>query len=216
MTAQLWLSKMLFDVLRTIDSQTHSLAKARILEVGCGGGRWTRFIAEVTHKPELITGIDLSAPTIELAKRMNPAITYRVADLVEEPIGAVYDLILAWGVFLHFPSESTVKKALRNISNSLTKDGLFIFFDAWARSHFNPPVDAESWGFNPEEIIRMAASEGLTPTFRKNVYRLFPGRKHSEQYYGIIPSWLVRACEIISPTPPGNYFVVFGREREEK
>ena len=215
MPSQLRLTDAFFDVLKAVDQQ-HSLANARILEIGCGDGRWTRFIAEVTHRPSLITGTDLSAPRIELARRMNPAISYHVADAVEEPIGATYDMILAWNVFIHFPSEVMIRKALQNIHKSLSENGVFVFFDAWAHSHFEAPSDSQSWGFNPKEIIELAKSEGFTKLFRKNMFRIFPRGKHSEQYYGVVPSWLVRGCEIISPTPPGNYFLVFGRERDRE
>jgi 2-polyprenyl-3-methyl-5-hydroxy-6-metoxy-1,4-benzoquinol methylase len=215
MTSQLRLSQALYDVLRRLDSLGHDLGKARILEVGCGGGRWTRFIAEITMEPENIKGTDLSAPRIEVARRMNPAIAYEVADVVETPIDREYDIILAWDVFMHFRIREQITKALQNIRNALSKSGVFIFFDAWARTHFQSSPDAESVGFNPDEIVRLACAIGFAPIFRKDVFKIFPGGRHSEQYYDHVPSWLIRMLEAISSTP-GNYFEVFARESEAK
>lgn len=215
MPSQLKLSADLFQVLKRIDSQGHSLANARILEVGCGDGRWVRFIAEITHQPEFITGTDLSAPRVALAKKMNPAIECQVADVVETPIDGKFDIILAWDVFTHLKTEEQIRKALRNIHNALSERGAFIFFDAWAKTHFKSSTNEDSHGYRPEEIMHLAGIERFTPVFRKNVFRIFPGGRHSEQYYGHAPNWLIRFFEAVSPTPPGNYFIVFRRRESE-
>ena len=216
MPSQLKLCTALAEVLKKIDGEKCSLADARILEVGCGDGRWTRFISEITHKPELITGTDLSRNRIELARRMNPSINYDVADIVEESIEGTFDIILAFDVFMHLPTEAMIRTALNNIHESLSNDGVFIFFDAWAHSHSNPVANADSWGFNPKEITKLVESQGFTKLFRRDVFRLFPRGKHSERYYGVVPSWLLSTSEALCPTPPGNYFVVFGKEVEKK
>jgi len=216
MASQLKLSADLFQVLKRIDSQGHPLANARILEVGCGDGRWVRFIAEITHQPEFITGTDLSAPRVALAKKMNPAIECQVADVVETPIDEKFDIILAWDVFTHLKTKEQIQKALRNIHNALSERGVFIFFDAWAKTHFKSVANEDSHGYRPEEVVHLAGIEGFTPIFRKNVFRIFPGGRHSEQYYEVLPTWFVRFFEMICPTPPGNYFIVFGKESEAK
>jgi ubiquinone/menaquinone biosynthesis C-methylase UbiE len=48
---------------------------ARILDVGCGGGRTTGYLAERGYR---VTGIDLSGRLIALAKKSFPAIDFRV------------------------------------------------------------------------------------------------------------------------------------------
>ena len=211
MLPQLRVNEVLLDVLKTIDSQHRPLTDARILEIGCGDGRWTRFIAEVTHAPELISGTDLSKPRIEFAKRMNPAIDYQVKDVVEEPIGATYDVILALDLFMHFSTEAMIKTVLKNIHDSLSEDGIFIFIDAWARSHFEASADADSWGYNPQEIYDFAKPEEFTPLFRRTIFRHLPRKRTSEQYYGVLPDWLVRVSESMFPYPPVNFIIVFGK-----
>lgn len=215
MPSQLYLSGTLFDILHNEIAPRIDLSKAKILEVGCGDGRWTRFIAEVTHKPENIAGTDLSEARVDLATQMNPAIKYEVADILK-PIAGQFDCVLAWDVFMHLEPEETIRKALRNINDCLSQKGLFIFFDAWAKSHFDGPKNAESWGYHPDEITRIAKLEGFRPLAKKTVFRILPGGRHSEQYYGMAPMWFVHACEAVSPTPPGNFFIVFGKEGEAK
>jgi SAM-dependent methyltransferase len=214
MPSQLYLSGVLYQVLRNDVAPRIDLSTAKILEVGCGDGRWTRFIAEITHKPENITGTDLSKARMDLATQMNPAIKYAVADLMQ-PIDGAFACVLAWDIFMHLESEEEIRKALRNINDCLSPKGLFVFFDAWAKSHFTGPKDAESWGYHPDEITRIAKLEGFKPLSKRTVFRVLPGGRHSEQYYGSVPTWFVHACEAVSPTP-GNFFVVFEKERVVK
>lgn len=210
---QLHMSRAFQVVLRRVNGLGHDLGKARILEVGCGDGRWTRFIAEITTNPQNIKGTDLCIPRIEIARRMNPAIDYQVSDVVKTPIEGKFDIILAWDVFMHF-NEAQSQKALKNIYDALSEHGVFIFFDAWAHSHSDAPVDSQSWGFNPSEIIHLADSEGFTKIFRRNLFRIFPGGRHSEQYHKSHSSRAVSFFEMICPGHPGNFFVVF--EKQEK
>jgi len=216
MSSQLRISQVFHQVLKRLADSGLNLADARVLEVGCGGGRWTRFIAEITGQPANIIGLDLSEPRIEHARRMNPAIRYRVADVVETPIGDTVDIAVAISVFMHFESEDSIRKALRNVWGSLSENGAFIFFDAWADSHFAPSGDSDSQGFRPDEIIQLARSEGFSPRFKLDVFRIFPGSHHSEQYYRFLPSVLIRFFEIVCPTKPGNFFIVFDKECERK
>lgn len=215
MPSQLYLSGVLFQILRNTVAPRIDLATAKILEVGCGDGRWTRFIAEITHRPENITGTDLSDARIGLASRVNPAIKYAVADILQ-PIEERYDCVLAWDVFMHLESEGDIRKALKNIHECLSAKGVLIFFDVWAKSHFDAPKDVDSWGFHPDEVLKLAESEGFTQLAKKKVFRILPGGRHSEQYYGMAPTWFIHTCEAISPTPPGNYFLVLGKESEAK
>jgi len=213
MDSQLWMCQSLFDVFRQLDRRGYDIGNLKILEVGCGGGRWTRFMAEITANPTNIKGTDLSSERITVAKWMNPAIKYEVADVVETTIQEKFDVIMAWDVFMHLKSEEQIRKALKNIHQALTERGVFIFFDAWAKTHFIIS-DAESVGFNPEEVVDLASREGFAAIFRKDVFRIFPGGRHSEQYYGHVPTWLIRLLEMMFPTP-GNYFIVF-RKSEAK
>jgi len=64
--------------------------------------------------------------------------------------------------------------------------------------------------------VHLAGIEGFTPIFRKNVFRIFPGGRHSEQYYEVLPTWFVRFFEMICPTNPGNFFIVFEKRRAMK
>lgn len=189
--------------------------EARFLEVGCGDGRWTRFIAEVTHKPENITGTDLSAPRIALAKKMNPAIDYQVADVVSDKINVTSNVILAWDVFMHLPREEEIRKALKNINTALAPNGLFIVFESWAGSHFRAPPDSESWGYHPDELKLLVQSEGFKPVYEEMVFKVLPWLGHSEQLYGgRLPDWFIHLLERTMPGKPGNFFQIYLKTKE--
>jgi len=59
-------------------------AKERVLDVGCGTGHLTRAIAAATG---VATGIDLSAPYVEFARRItaDPGIAFQVGDALDLP-----------------------------------------------------------------------------------------------------------------------------------
>jgi ubiquinone/menaquinone biosynthesis C-methylase UbiE len=44
----------------------------RILDLGCGTGSWTRFMAELKSDPADIVGLDQSADRIALSRKMSP------------------------------------------------------------------------------------------------------------------------------------------------
>jgi len=216
MGSQIYLYRVFFGILKKAIENGLDLSTAKILEVGCGDGRWTRFIAEISKRPDLVSGTDLSRNRIEYARKFNPAIKYEVADLVTEPIQGEYDLILAWDVLMHMVSESEVRTALRQISQGLAPRGIFVFFDVWSESHFSPPADAESWGFHPDEIERLARDSGLQSFHFKKVFKVLPRLGHSEVYYRNYPEWFVRSAEKILPGKAGNFFMLFSKERETR
>ncbi len=60
---------------------------ARVLEVGCGRGGGSRYIARY-HQPRLMTGLDYSAGTVRLARRLNadaPNLQFDIGDAEKLP-----------------------------------------------------------------------------------------------------------------------------------
>lgn len=97
-----------------------------LLDIGCGDGFFTRrFFAE---KCQHIDAVDLEKSAIEMAKRENSAanINYHILDAILEPFPRnSYDVVVWDGALAHFPKEST-EKVLQKISQSLSKDGVFV------------------------------------------------------------------------------------------
>jgi predicted TPR repeat methyltransferase len=75
--------------------------RGRALDAGCGAGRpLTRHLVEAGFA---VTGIDLSAGMLELARQAVPGAELRRADLRRFDEGERYDLVLAWDSLFHLP-----------------------------------------------------------------------------------------------------------------
>ena len=101
----------------------------RALDAGCGGGRHTLLLAD---RFDQVTGIDLSAPMIGLARarRSRPNIAYHHADLMAfaDPDG--FDLVLSVNTLHHLPD---LDGALAHLRGLTRQAGLVVLVDCVAR-----------------------------------------------------------------------------------
>lgn len=76
------------------------LAGRRVLDIGCGGGRNTRWLAEQGAN---VDGIDIATDLLaRIAHTMPDAVTLTVCDIVRDPLPhTVYDLVYDSGCFHH-------------------------------------------------------------------------------------------------------------------
>jgi 2-polyprenyl-3-methyl-5-hydroxy-6-metoxy-1,4-benzoquinol methylase len=74
-----------------------SVAGLRVLDVGCGTGRMSRWFAE---RGARVDGIDFSASALSIAKAESPPgnPSYRLGSIFELTDEQVYDVAFAWGV----------------------------------------------------------------------------------------------------------------------
>ncbi|HEY1726200.1 MAG TPA: class I SAM-dependent methyltransferase [Steroidobacteraceae bacterium] len=105
----------------------------RVLDVGCGVGRWSRRLAA---RGALVTGIDLSATMIEQARSRTARVglaercRYLVQDVVELEVGQSFDLILAVTVLQHLPDAQSIVSALRGMQAHLAPHGRLVLLEA--------------------------------------------------------------------------------------
>lgn len=108
---------------------------AHILDVGCGRGRHARVL---TRRGYRVTGLDLSARSIEQARRRTATegldVTYRVQDM-REPMGtAEYDgVVNLFTAFGYFEDDADHRKALQHMANALRPGGWLV------QDFFNTP-----------------------------------------------------------------------------
>ncbi|MFI4866799.1 MAG: SAM-dependent methyltransferase [Steroidobacterales bacterium] len=105
----------------------------RVLDVGCGVGRWSRLLAS---RGAEVTGIDLSTTMIAEANRRARAagLSERCRFLVQNSalldIGERFDLVLSVTVLQHILDCDFVRAALRRMSGHLGASGRIVLLEA--------------------------------------------------------------------------------------
>ncbi len=95
--------------------------KSTILDVGCGAGVKSRYLAGKGFK---ITGIDFSEKMIEIAKRESPDIDFDVVDIYElDNYGKAFNAVFAQAVLLHIP-KAKIQKIIKSLKNKIKPGGL--------------------------------------------------------------------------------------------
>lgn len=107
------------------------LKGARIIDLGCGTGAFTRQLA--SHVQSKFFGVDISLKAIQIARDKNDGIQYWVVDLAQLGIkGESFDVVVFSGVLHHFPD---MKPCLAEGYRILKPGGCLLSFDP----HLNNP-----------------------------------------------------------------------------
>ena len=78
------------------------------------------------------------------------------------PFDVQFDGITAFVVFMHFSSHSEIKNALKNIYDSLSRKGLFLWYELGARDHWDGIKEyVDGWGFSESQMDEYALEVGL-------------------------------------------------------
>lgn len=94
---------------------------SRVLDVGCGPGINAKLLFERDHSLR-ITGIDLSAEMIQLARRQLPDCTFRVEDIRDFTTDDRYDAIVASFCIVHLTTDEA-RNLIQRLAKILTGDG---------------------------------------------------------------------------------------------
>jgi ubiquinone/menaquinone biosynthesis C-methylase UbiE len=110
--------EVLIDALNACEIDLEPL---RILDVGCGTGHWLRHLVELGANPENLTGTDLSARRLAIARAKNPGITWvETTGLPFEDDS--FDLVMQTVVFSSIP-DGGLRQELGAEMNRVTKPG---------------------------------------------------------------------------------------------
>ncbi len=101
-----------------------------VLEVGCGGGRWSFYLCD---KVSFVTGIDISGEMIKLSESIRENRAVRNVKFIETDFlsfydDVTYDLIYFSGV-LQYIDDDTLKKMFKKINVILSAEGVVISRD---------------------------------------------------------------------------------------
>ena len=105
----------------------------RVLDVGCGVGRWSRRLAQ---RGAQVTGIDLSPTMIAEARRRAAGegvlqrCRFETQDLCELDAGARFDLVLAVTVLQHILDAAALQAALQRMTDHLSPAGRMVLLEA--------------------------------------------------------------------------------------
>ncbi|MFH1259155.1 MAG: class I SAM-dependent methyltransferase [Elusimicrobiota bacterium] len=119
--AEKWDNFITKDIIRRIEKDLLPLFKIKkaeyILDVGSGTGILLPFLKKSAGKKGKVAALDYSAPMLEKAKaKYGDAFEYICADAGETPFDdALFDIVICFAVFPHFPNKLKVLKELFRI-----------------------------------------------------------------------------------------------------
>jgi SAM-dependent methyltransferase len=138
----------------------------KVLDVGCGVGRWSRRLAA---RGAEVTGIDLSPTMISEARRraalqgVAQHCRFQVQDLAVLDAGETFDVVLGVTVLQHILGPRALRAAVQRMSAHLAEGGRMIVLEA-------APSRAAAWCDSPvfrarprSAYLRLFAECGLRP-----------------------------------------------------
>src|SRR5690606_19121483 len=103
---------------------TFARPEGKALDVGCGAGG--RFIRLLEAKGYSITGLDVSAEMIRLARQNHPQHSFINQDICSWESDESFDLIVAWDSLFHLPFDMH-KPVLTKLCRAMAGGGVMIY-----------------------------------------------------------------------------------------
>lgn len=155
-----------------------SLDGRRMLDVGCGDGRFLRLLNQWGAAPEQLHGCDINASRLAAARRLQPTVDYRESDGSVLPYDdASFDLVSQFTVFTSILSATMRVKVAAEMRRVLRPGGAIVWFDF----RYNNPRNAAVRGIGRREVRRLFpgcdirfASLGLLPPLARRIVPLGP------------------------------------------
>lgn len=146
----------------------------RLLEYGCGIGRNIPFLRAAFPNAK-IAGSDISAASIEIARKENPGVEFFV-EQADTVVADPYEVIFIAGVFHHIPLKERAA-VMKTLFQRLTPGGSIVIFE---HNPFNPvtrkivndcPYDRDAVLLKPSQLRVLLVDSGLS--VRRSAYCLF-------------------------------------------
>lgn len=129
------------------------LESKNILEVGCGTGYWLRELVKWGARPENLTGIDLLADRVAVARRLcAPGVRIECASAARLPFSdRTFDLVLQSTVFTSILDADLKQQVAAEMLRVVKTNGLILWYDY----HVNNPWNRDVRGVRRSEIARL-------------------------------------------------------------
>jgi len=128
------------------------LQSKRILEIGCGGGRWLRDLIQWGAAPDRLYGIDLLEDRIKAAQQLNSNIHYATdnAEELDFP-DKHFDIVLLATCLTSVLDQRMKRRIAAEALRVLRDDGMVLWYDFRYDNPRNPDVK----GIKKKEIMEL-------------------------------------------------------------
>ena len=131
-------------------------AGARVLDVPCGNGRHSVFLARRGYR---MTGIDQSEEFIEEARRTNSDLIQWVhGDMRSLPWTREFDAAFCWGNSFGYLNRNEASRFLEAVARSLKKGALFVVDTGMAAESILPSLARTRW-FRLGDILMLSENQ---------------------------------------------------------
>jgi len=159
------LSKKPLDRLLLTQFAAENKGKGMMIDLGCGPGQTTRFLAE--NGMDNIIGTDLSPGMVSMATELNPGLQFQTADMLKLDFpGQSFASAIAFYAIVHFDDDQ-LKTAFAEINRVLIPGGQLLFSfhigdEVFHRDEFfGVAVDIDFYFFKTEKIIELLKEAGF-------------------------------------------------------
>lgn len=183
-----------------LDGVTASLEGWKILDVGCGDGRWLRRMVEYDARPEDVMGIDISDVRFEIARAKNEKVKLLKVDAPPYPFGeASFDLVTQFVCFSTIPTEALRQGAAAEMRR-VVKPGGYVFW--WDLPEVIRPT-RQGIGLDPADLFdwpirRLEVSQRPRPS---ETLRGFPGGRLAGSLLDRLGFRPTHVAALIGPKP---------------
>lgn len=165
---------------RAMEGGGLDLSTARVLDIGCGWGLWTREWAELLGDASRVTGVDLSQSRLQAAARINPGINWKMGDACAlGPELGEFDVASAIVVLMHLKTGEELDGAWRGMRSCVRAGGWLLIYERTGQDHDASHGQEDHAGFLDRQLIEPAARNGFTLVQSEVVFKELLGLGHS-------------------------------------
>jgi SAM-dependent methyltransferase len=139
-----------------------AVRRGKALDVGCGSGG--RIITALLDAGFQVTGLDVSAAMLELARRRHPNSSFIHEDICVWSPAEQYDVIVAWDSVFHAP-HAAQRPVIEKLCGALAPGGVLLFTAGGVDGEITGEMCGQTFYYSSlvaEEYWRILTCQGCT------------------------------------------------------